>query len=253
MATFEQPLNERIRAFSRLEQLNSRIRLHSQASSQYSWNSHVAVLLILDMYELTSRIDLKSEVMKELERQAQVLQQFAGSNQIDSNQLSDILEKQRAYIQQLHEQQGQLTQHIKTSEFLNNVRQRCAASGSACSYDLPIYHHWLNQSHQAIQNDIQQWMQPFETTLNAIDLILCTIRESTGFESLTAEDGFFQQALSSVRAPQLIRVKTTDNTYPEISGSKHRMSIRFFEFASVDARPSQSTGRVNFEMALCTI
>ena len=250
-AIFEQPLNERIRTFMRLQQVRGRLEYHIASDSE--WDTHAAVLLVLDLYDLTSRLDLKSEVMKELERQSNSLAQFSGSSEIDNSQLSGVLNEQRGFISQLHEQKGQITQHIKNSEFLNNVRQRCAASGTACSYDLPVYHHWLSQSHATRQLALREWLAPFQTTLSAINLILDTIRLSNAFESTVAHEGFFQQSLNSMRPPQLIRVKVSGNHFPEISGSKHRMSVRFLQYLSMEEKTPQSTGDVRFDLALCTI
>ena len=251
MAIFEQPLNERIRTFIRLQQLFDRIRHHAGAASE--WDVHAAVLLLLDLYEITARLDLKSEVMKELERQSQSLGQFSGSSEIDNTQLNEVLNKQREFVEALHEQKGQITQHIKNNEFLNNVRQRCAASGSACSHDLPVYYYWLNLPPDQCNATINDWLKPYEPALLAIDLVLDTIRQSTGFETKNTSDGFYQQALSSMRAPQLIRARTEERIFPEISGSKHRMSIRFFRYVSVNHDSSQVTDDVTFELALCTI
>ncbi len=217
------------------------------------WDMHISVMLLFDLLELTSRLDIKGEVMKELERQRQSLNQFSGSSQIDSEQLSIVLEQQKEFIARLHEQKGQITRHINNSEFLNNVRQRCASSGSAGSYDLPVYHHWLNRSLEECRTDVQNWMQPFDIVLNAIDLALKTIRQSTGFEPLQATDGFYQVALNSLRTPQLIRVRTAGDIFPEISGGKRHTTIRFFGYISVNDRTAQAPGSVSFQLALCTI
>lgn len=251
MATFEQPLNERIRTFLRLQQLFNRISYHSSRGSE--WDMHTSIMLLLDLYDLTKRLDLKSEVMKELERQRTLLNQFAGSNQIDKEQLNLVSNQQHEFIVNLHEQKGQITQHINNNEFLNSVRQRCAGSGSACSYDLPVYYHWLNRSHGECRADIQDWMQPFDVVLRAIDLTLETVRQSAGFEFVSASDGFYQDALSTVRPPQLIRVRTQGNVFPEITGGKHHVTIRFFEYTSVNDRTTQALGDVSFQLAICAI
>jgi len=251
MATFEQPMNERTRTFLRLQQLFSRINHHSSMDSE--WDMHASVMLIFDLIELTSRLDIKGEVMKELERQRQSLSQFSGSSQIDSAQLSIVLKQQQEFVARLHEQKGQITRHINNSEFLNNVRQRCASSGSASSYDLPVYYHWLNRSLDECRTDIQNWIRPFEVVLGAIELALGTIRQSTGFETVSAAGGFYQVALSSQRAPHLIRVRTAGDIFPEISGGKRHMTIRFFEYISVNHRTIQAPGDVPFQLALCTL
>ena len=252
MATFEQPLNERIRSFTRLQQLFNRINHHcGMADSE--WDIHAAVMLVLDLYDMTCRLDLKSEIMKELDRQNQSLNQFSGSSQIDSQQLATITQQQRDFIEQLHAQKGPITQHIQNNEFLNNIRQRCAASATACSYDLPVYYHWLKQPKEQCLATIDEWIRPYKTPLLAIDQVLDTIRQSTHFEETVARDGFFQQPLTGVRTPQLVRVRVNTDLFPEISGSKHRMSVRFFHYISTDERTPQTTDDVSFQLALCSI
>ena len=251
MITFEQPLNQRIRVFMRVQQLAARFDHHANADC--AWDIHTAVLLLIDLHDIADRTDLKVEAMKELERQSQSLSQFSGSCAIDDHCLNEMLERQRACITQLHEHNGQMAQTVKRSAFLNNVRQRCAVSGSPCSSDLPVYYHWLNASIDQCKTKLQEWMKPYRVALKAIDLALSTIRNSTYFEALEASDGFYPLTLNPKRLVQLIRVKTPGNIFPQISGNKYLVSLQFFRYTSTSQESLQAIENIKFELAVCTI
>ena len=63
---YEQPLNERVRTFLRLEFLLEQSAHHTALSS--IWDSRAAVNAILEIASLLTRGDVRTEVLKELER-----------------------------------------------------------------------------------------------------------------------------------------------------------------------------------------
>ena len=65
-AVYEHPLNERLRTFLRLDFLYSQSVYHNDKSS--SWGSRAAMTSLLDMLAIATRSDVRSEVLKELER-----------------------------------------------------------------------------------------------------------------------------------------------------------------------------------------
>ncbi len=253
MAIFEQPLNERVRTFLRLQQLFDRLDHHLQRAAH--WDIHASVSVLLDVYDLTVRSDLKSEVMKELDRQRNALQHFAGATDIDAGQLQQLLERQAELISLLHEHKGQISQHIKSNEFLNAVRQRAAVSGIACTHDLPLYHHWLDRPAAECKQTIEGWLSPYQPLRAAINLSLEAIRESVKFRELTAERGFFQESMAGSRPLQLVRVQVPrePDLYPEISAGKHRITIRFICHRSANEKPYQALEDTPFEIAYCAI
>ena len=95
--------------------------------------------------------------------------------------------------------------------------------------------------------------QPFDTTLQAVNLVLETIRQSTCFEEAVATKGFFQRTLRGMRSLQLIRVRTEGDIFPEISGGKHLMTVRFLQYISVNDRAVQTSDDITFQFSLCTI
>lgn len=71
---YEQPLNERIRTLLRLEFLFEQANAHTYRHS--AWDSRAAINTLFDIINVFSRADLKTEIMKELERQAVFLENW---------------------------------------------------------------------------------------------------------------------------------------------------------------------------------
>jgi len=68
---FEQPLNERMRTFLRLDFLYNQALHHNEMGSP--WGSRAAMSSLIDILAITTRGDVRSDVLKELERQGSAL------------------------------------------------------------------------------------------------------------------------------------------------------------------------------------
>ena len=68
---FEQPLNERMRTFLRLDFLYSQALYHNETASQ--WGTRAAVSSLIDILAIITRGDVRSDALKELERQLALL------------------------------------------------------------------------------------------------------------------------------------------------------------------------------------
>ena len=71
---YEQPLNERMRTFLRLEFLYTQATYHSEMNN--SWSARAAVSSLLEILAITARGDSRMDVLKELERHVNVLKEY---------------------------------------------------------------------------------------------------------------------------------------------------------------------------------
>ena len=250
---YEQPLNERMRTFLRLEHLMQQLEQHLQGDTRL--DTHGAILTLIELFSLSSRGDLKSELMKELERQIANLSQLEHDPEVDQLRLRTVIEQQRAMITRLHGMSGQVGQELKENDFLTAIRQRTAVPGGTCDFDLPMYHFWLNRPVAERHAQIRAWSQPFVQVEEAIGQILQYIRDSAIPEPRTAANGFYQQALDASKPYQIIRILMPHDAtvYPEISAGKHRFSVRFLRMPSADQRPAQVNDEVDFLLACGTL
>ena len=81
------------------------------------------------------------------------------------------------------------------------------------------------------------------------------VRNSTHPIREKAETGFYQKPIESTLSCQLIRVflPSASRYYPEISGGKHRFTIRFMEESTTEDRPIQTKNDVDFELHCCIL
>ena len=250
---YEQPLNERIRAFLRLEFLFQQIRHHLAGDTP--WDSRAALASLLDIMSIFGRSDLKSEVMKELERHTANLSRLEHNPDVDRTQLAELLDEMDTLIDQLHAHSGPVGANLKTIEFLSAIQQRSSIPGGLCDFDLPAFHFWLERPAEERLRDLVGWLDNFDVIGRGIGLILRLTRGSTLFREYTAETGFFQRSLDPNIPCQMVRVALPAGSpyYAEISGGRHRFTVRFLRQPSTSERAVQASADVKFELACCVI
>jgi cell division protein ZapD len=248
--TFEHPLNERIRTFLRLEHLFKKVA-HFLPQDDH-WASRAAVEGLLDIVAITARSDIRSELLKELDRNMGTLQRIRRQPGVDLDTLGKVLDDLQTAATQLHALIGPVGQRLREDEFLKSVAQRSSIPGGTCSFDLPQYHHWLVQPGPARQLQLREWMKGLDPVSSAIDLVLSLARSSAVPRPVTAPGGFFQEALDAQAPAQLVRVTLNGGLtlFPEISGHKNRFSIRFMSSGQVE-RPVQCRDDVAFTLTCC--
>ena len=249
--TYEFPLNERIRVFIRLEQLFQQFDHFS--SGPTIADKRAAIDSLLDIMSIFRRNDLKSEILKELDRQSKVLNKFVDNQGIDPKQLEVIIEKLGTISKKLYSTSGKIGLEIMECDLFQSIAQRSSIPGGTCSFDLPEFHYWLEQDEAVRLKDLDRWSHPFKDIHNAIELIMEFIRTSNAPSEEVAEAGFFQIALDKNLSYQLIKV-CLDKSLPcfaEISGGKHRCSIRFMVPSVDEQRPTQSPDDIPFSLTRC--
>ncbi|WJW74937.1 cell division protein ZapD [Thiohalobacter sp. IOR34] len=250
---YEQPLNERIRAFLRLESLFQQVRHH--LGGTLPWDSRSTISSMLDIMNIFSRSDLKTEVMKELDRHTANLARLEQNPDVDRAQLAGLLDEIDTLIDELHAINGPIGAHLKGNEFLASIQQRSAIPGGTCDFDLPGYHYWLQLPAEDRIRDLAAWLECFDVIGRAVRLILRLTRGSTLFRAERAEAGFFQKSLDPNVPCQMVRVALPAGSpcFAEISGGRHRFTVRFMEQPSVNERAAQTGDNIDFELACCII
>ena len=250
---YEQPLNERIRAFLRLEFLFKQADYSLNGTS--TWNSRAALETIIEIHDLVSRVDLKTEILKELDRHTQNLTQLMENPQVDHKRLDHVLLTLDSFSNKLFADNLPFGHALKHNEFITSIRQRTTVPGGTCEMDLPGYHFWLQKNSDERIADLAHWVSGFDTMRKAIELILQLIRDSAVPHWELAENGFFQRNLDPANPCQLLRISLPSelDCYPEISGGKHRFTVRFLRQENEQTRPKQVNQDIEFEIACCMI
>ncbi len=250
---YEQPLNERIRTFLRLEYLFKQAAWHLASSSE--WDSRATLACVLEILEIFGNANLKSEVLKELERHATSLKRHAKNPEIDHSQLSGLLDTINTHVEGVRAINGQIANELKTSEFLASIRQRSAIPGGTCDFDLPAFHYWLQRPAKERTRDLAQWLSHFDAIGQAIQMILTLTRDCTPMKTTLATAGMYQRTLDPNLPCQLVRIALPAGLphFAELSGGRHRFTARFLQFSTDEKRARQTDQDVEFELACCII
>ncbi len=248
---FEQPLNERVRTFLRIEQLMQRFEYH--ISGNNAWDTHSALITLLEITDLVARGDVKSELMKELKRQIQNLEALKEIPEIDQSHLQHFINEHRQHIDTLYELSGHPSEQIKNNEFIKSIKQRIVIPGGTCDFDLPAYHYWLSQAADSRRSTLEHWVSPFKKIYETINITMSLIRNSASSEEKCAERGFYQQQLETDQPYQLIRLQLPEDSpfYAEISAGKHRFTVRFLKLVDPQSRASQTQEDIVFKLTCC--
>jgi cell division protein ZapD len=248
---FEQPLNERLRTFLRLDFLYSQALYHNDMAS--SWGSRAAMSSLLDMLAIALRGDLRSDVLKELERQGTRLSEFQNHPGIDAARLRALVGNLQRLRSELGSAGAAWLQPLRESEFLASIKHRSAIPGGTCEFDLPDYYFWLNQPDAVRMQTFVHWLGLLRPLCDGIAELLWLTRQNGRSSEQLASDGVFSISFDRDTPYQLLRITLPAGValYPEISGSHHRCSLRFLEWQSVEGRPKQTTGNVKFTLTCC--
>ena len=251
LIVYEQPLNERMRGFMRLEFLWQQLSYH--AGMPNAWSSRSAVGCLLEILAITARGDARGDVLKELERQMMTLRDYQNRPGVDGARLRNVLSALMRRREELNAAGANFLQKLRESEFLNAIKHRSAIPGGTCEFDLPDFFHWLNLDSDAREADLASWLATIRPLCESVSELLWITRENARPREETAPGGVFQIVFERDRPVQLLRISLAGSTrlYPEVSGSHHRCSLRFLRWNSVHSRPVQATEDVSFVLATC--
>lgn len=251
MVEYEQPLTERMRTFLRLEFLYQQAVFHGEDGSD--WGSRAAVMSLLDILAILARGDVRSEALKELERQAEVLRRYQSQPGVDPGRLGALLGNVEELRDGLNASGSNYVQQLRESEFLSAIKHRSAIPGGTCVFDLPDYTYWLSRGESERASQLEDWLAILRPLCDAVTEILWLTRESGRPRRQLAPGGMYQQALERNQTPNLIRVMMPRDAdlYPEISGGQHRFTVRFLRWSGASQRARQTDEDIDFLLALC--
>src|SRR5277367_4810055 len=237
---FEQPLNERMRTFLRLDFLYNQALYHNEMGSQ--WGSRAAMGSLIDILAISTRGDVRSDVLKELERQLTLLTEFQSKPGVDVERLKTLMTNLVRLRTDLQNAGSAFVQPLRDSEFLSAIRHRSAIPGGTCEFDLPDYYFWLSQPDEARVRTFNQWLGLLRPLCDAVAELLWLTRQNGRNRKEIAKGGAFSITFDRDNPLQLLRISlpASIGIYPEISGSHHRCSVRFLTWNGLASRPTQA-------------
>jgi cell division protein ZapD len=248
---YEYPFNESIRTMLRLEHLFD--RLGQLMARDAPLDHHFALVTIFEVVDVASRADLKSDLLKELERQKQQLNAYRGNPSISESVLDGIVARIDHAFDGLNRLPGKAGAVLAGNEWLMSIRSRISIPGGTCEFDLPAYYAWQKLDATRRRSDLLHWASSLMPLAEALAVLLGLLRDSGVAHKVVAPAGLYQQSLPAGRVYHLLRVRVDEREglVPEISGHRLLVSIRLMR-QEADGRLKPSVADASFELTLCT-
>lgn len=250
MILYEYPFNERIRTYLRIEHLFR--RMVELVSREHPLDHHFALATIFEVMDVGARADLKSDLLKDLEKHRQTLGTFRGNPAISEQALDAVLAQVEQCYNALSSVPGKPGHALTDNEWLMGIRSRIGIPGGTCEFDLPAYYAWQQQPGALRRADLHRWAATLAPLAESVRLLLKMLRQSGAAQKMIAPAGQYQQNLPQGKSFQLLRLSLdpTLGIIPEISGNRLMVSIRFMR-QQAGHHLHASADDCAFELTLC--
>ncbi len=251
MIVYEYPFNERARTYLRLEHLFERLGV--LLSRESALDHHFALATIFEVIEVGARSDLKSDLLKDLEKHKQQFISYRGNPAIAQDALDDVIGQLEQAFAALNGQPGKAGIALNDNEWVVSVRSRIGIPAGTCEFDLPAYYHWQHHNVDKRRTDLTRWASTLWPLAQSVNLLLKLLRDTGSAQMVMASNGHYQQTLPQGRSFQLVRLRIdpAQGLIPEISGNRLMVSVRFMREAADDKLASASGEDASFELTLC--
>ena len=250
MVLYEYPFNESVRTMLRLEHLFD--RLGQLLPRDAAIDHHFALVTMFEIIEVASRADLKSDLLKELERHKAQFTAYRSNPQVSQAALDGVIARIDLAFGGLNQQPGKAGQALSGNDWLTSVRSRVSIPGGTCEFDLPAYYAWQQHEPARRRADLMGWVATLAPLAEALQTLLQLVREAGVPHKVVSTAGQFQQSLPSGRSYQLLRVRIdeAEGLVPEITGHRLQVSVRLMRPDS-DGRLRPAAVDMPFELTLC--
>ena len=242
---YEQPIDERIRKFLRLENIYMKINNHMDIDSKY--DAYSTLLNISELFINLTRSEIKRDLISEIETQKVRYQEYSKLEGADKIKLNSIMEKQNAILKTLHDLEANYLNVLKNDELLQTIIKHINTSCADLDY-------WLSRDHDFRKNQINLWLELIKPIENSIFFCLDLLRKSSETVEITAKDGMYLFRMDVEKKIRLLRVtmKTDNYFFPRISVGPQRATVAFMTIDD-NNKIIRLNQDINFVLDLCYI
>eukprot|EP01041_Mallomonas_annulata_P027275 gene27275-48824_t len=113
---------------------------------QHPRDHHFAIQTICEIIDGAARADMKSDVLKDIERHKQQLISYRGNPMISEQALNEAIAQLEDCFSQLSGLVGKTGQSLTENDWLMSIRSRIGIPAGTCEFDLPAYYKWQHHS-----------------------------------------------------------------------------------------------------------
>ena len=234
----------------RLEHLFDRLGV--LVSRAAAIDHHFALVTMFEIMDVASRADLKSDLLKELEKHRSQFESYRGHPSISEQALDEAVSSIQRAHEGLNALQGKAGHSLASNDWLMSIRSRISIPGGTCEFDLPAYYAWQQHSPERRRADLDGWLASLLPLALALQVLLGLLRDSGPLQRMAAPGGIYQQSLPQGKTYQLMRVRVDGDLglVPEITGHRLMVGVRFMR-PDAEGRLRNAGTDTSFELALC--
>ena len=219
-AIYEEPVDERIRKFLKLENYFLKIKYHKELDTSH--DSFAALYNLIMVYKILSRVEVKSELIREIDFQKQKYNEYIKIDSSDKIKLNSIMEKQNVILNDLYNLKSNYLTELNNDEFFQFCTKHYESLNTEMDY-------WLTRDYAIRLNQINLWLEIIKPIESSVYFCLDILRKSSETNELCADNGFHLIKLNPEKKIRLLRITMqSDNYYfPHISLGPQRATISF--------------------------
>lgn len=250
MPTYDYPFNERVRSLLRIEDLLLRVIDNLKSDNEH--DHFLSLQALLQLTDVIDRAEIKLDLLQELIKQKQYMELLQEKKVVDPEKISILINDLGNMIDTLQNDNMKLGQHLRTNEWLMNIKQRHALPGGISKFDFPSFQHWLSQDPAKRRINISTWVRPLLPMQQAVFILLHILRGSGKTKDEIAKEGTFHHLIGNNKPSQMLRIRLPENTpyYPEVSANKYAINVRFHAL-DYNYKQQKVDEDVLFNLTLC--
>jgi len=219
-AIYEEPVDERIRKFLKLESYLLKIKRHKELDTIF--DSYAALYNLICLYQTLSRSEVKRELIREIDFHKSRYAEYIKLDSSDKIKLNSIMEKQNVIINTLHNLKSNYLSDLHNDELF----QYCVKHHDNLSSELD---YWLTRDHSFRLNQMNLWLELIKPIESSVHFCLDILRKSSEAKEECAKNGLYIFKLEPEKKIRLLRITMhSDNYYfPRISVGPQRATISF--------------------------
>jgi cell division protein ZapD len=244
-AIYEEPVDERIRKFLKLENYFLKLKYHKELDTPY--DSYVSLCNLIMIYNTLSRVEVKSDLIREIDFHKQRYAEYIKIDTSDKIKLHSIMEKQNVILNNLYNLKSNYLNELNNDEFFQFLIKHYESITTELDY-------WLTRDHATRLNQIDLWRENFRPIENSVYFFLDILRKSSDTKEVCANNGFHLVKLNQEKKIRLLRITMQSDNYffPRISLGPQRATISFM-LLNEENKYIQIKDNITFVLDLCYI
>lgn len=249
---YEQPVSENIRNILKCEYLYEKYK--ASLAQENIWGIKSCVATLLETSDFLIRINIKIELLKELEKNIIYTKKLIDNDKISLEKYDNYHSKLKHSIQILNDIKSNPSKSVIDNDFLMQIKSKIYIPAGDNFFDMPSYLNFLTSNKSYILKNIENWYSPLIPLFISSKLIL-DIRRLSEFNTFTSNKSFFQTKIDQNIKVDLVRIKLLSNLniYPDVSVNRQNLNIIFKETYGVNRLSKAIDENINFDLSLSSI